>query len=232
MAVRAMIRGLVVGVAAVVAASCASPAGETAPRPATVDIPPAPSSSAPPPARDPGATVVADDAPLGDGLQTFEGMVRPTKGGLDVRGVLLEDDALPRALGPAGRGPLLGARVAITADLVRHEAPAPPPDGLAVQTRSGSWLGVRRVERATIVASPVVVEGEIRRSKGLLAIGDHLVSKADLDWSLAAAGGWKDGDRVRLWGQPRVVRCGPHEQCLIGGTIPMFDVGRAEKLTP
>jgi hypothetical protein len=59
-------------------------------------------------------------------------------------------------------------------------------------------------------------------------VGQHLVRRDDLDWSLVA--GWKDGDRVRLWGQPRVVVCDPRAQCLLGGSIPMFDVGRAQKL--
>ena len=38
------------------------------------------------------------------------------------------------------------------------------------------------------------------------------------------------GDRVRLYGQPRTYVCPPDAQCLIGGSIPIFDIGRAERM--
>ena len=92
--------------------------------------------------------------------------------------------------------------------------------------RVGDFFSARRVHAVAIVAPPVVIEGTVSRSKGLLQVGDHLVTRDDLAWSLQG----KDpiGKRVRLWGQPRTHVCDPRAQCLVGGTIPMFDVGRAE----
>ena len=42
-----------------------------------------------------GATVLADNSALQEGLVVFEGTVRPTKGGFDVRGVTLDGVETP-----------------------------------------------------------------------------------------------------------------------------------------
>lgn len=167
-------RAAAVLAAPLLAAGCA-PAADPAPRATPVDLPPAPPAAATTlPVREPvSPVVVADGAPLGDGLQTFTGMVRPTKAGLDVRGVVFDDDTLPRALGQTRSEPLLGAMVAITADLVRHDVAPQPPGEPAIQMRSGTWHGVRKLERARVVAAPVVIEGVVTRSKGLVSVGEH-----------------------------------------------------------
>lgn len=196
-------------------------------------IRPPPASPAPAPPAAPAAEI-PDGEPVREGRVVFEGMVVPTKPGHSVRGVVFDGDALPGAVAatagkPAASEALLGARVRVTATVVRREDPPPRGDGLAEQRREGSWLQAKSVESAAITTPPVVIEGKLLRSKGLFQVGEHLVTRSDIAWALAPDGA-QDGDRVRLWGQPRVYRCAPHEQCLIGGTIPMFDVGRAERL--
>ena len=83
------------------------------------------------------------------------------------------------------------------------------------------------IESITIVKPAETIEGTLSRSKGLFAVGDRLVTSEDLGWSLRDA---KTGDRVRLYGQPRTYVCPPDAQCLIGGSIPLFDIGRAERM--
>jgi hypothetical protein len=194
-----------------------------------VHAPPASSSSSAAAPATP-AVEIADGEPLREGRVVFEGMVVPTKGGHTVRGVVFDGGMLVRAA-PSVKAAddLLGARVRVTAEVVRHEEPPPRTDGLAEQRREGTWHQAVSVETATIVTPPVVVEGKLLRSKGLFQLGEHLVTRSDLAWALAPDGA-KEGDRVRVWGQPRVYRCAPDEQCLMGGSIPMFDVGRAERL--
>ena len=184
------------------------------------------------------ATVIEDGAPLSPGLMQFTGMVRPTKGGFDVRGVTFDHGALTDALAsqrPADADSdwMLGAKLRVTADLVREGSDASPPSGgLAVQSRSGTWFRVRRLERVEVAAPAVKIEGELARSKGLYSIAGHLVTADDLGWSLVVLNGQFEKKRVRLWGQPRAVHCEPNAQCLVGGSLPMFDVGRADVLKP
>lgn len=177
---------------------------------------------------------IAPDAPLESGHVTFQGMVRPTKGGYDVRGVVMEDDALPKALMSA-RGAdeknsewFLGAIVRITGQLQKHEAPPPSPDGVVMQMRSGTWFQLERLEVASVVKPAEMIEGTLNRSKGFFAVGGHLVTADDVAWSLGPQRP-AEGEKVRFFGQSRTVVCEPNAQCLIGGSLPLFDVGRAER---
>lgn len=163
-------------------------------------------------------------------------MVRPTKGGYMVRGAVIDDDVLPKALaGRSGRDSritdwFLGSVVRIEGELIEHKAAArQKQDEPIVQMRSGPWFQVTRVDSAAVVAPAEVIEGTLSRSKGFFALADHLISNEDLAWSLSPNGG-HEGDRVRLHGQPRTVVCEPNAQCLIQGSLPLFDVGRAERL--
>ena len=166
----------------------------------------------------------------------FRGMVRPTKGGYEVRGAIVDDSVLRKALaGAPGNDPqnadwFVGAVVQIEGELHKHAAPTKEKgDGPVAQMRGGSWLQVTRVDSATIVAPAEVIEGTLGRSKGFFTLAGRLIRHDDLEWSLAPEGG-REGDRVRLHGQPRTVVCEPNAQCLIGGSLPLFDVGRAERL--
>lgn len=192
----------------------------------------APSPNAPPAVEAPSPYRLGDEEPLREGLVELEGVVRPTKGGLDVRGVTIALETLQRALPPQSRrvgyDDLLGTKLRVVAELEARHADPPDPDEPAIQSRGGDWLVVRELHRATVLEPAVMIEGEVARSKGLLAVGKHLVTRADLAWSLVGVD--PVGKRVRLWGQPRVHVCHPQAQCLIGGEIPMFDVARAELL--
>ena len=173
---------------------------------------------------------------LQEGRTQFEGMVVPTKGGFMVFGVVIEDDALPKALDAVRPQNVqrddwfLGAVVQIDADLQKISNNSPREDGVVEQTRSGTWFQVRQLYTATIVKPAEVIEGELHRSKGFFALQSHLIDRHDLDWALGSGAGEYEGQRVRLYGQPRTVHCEPNAQCLIQGSLPMFDVGRAEKL--
>lgn len=152
----------------------------------------------------------------------------PTKGGVDVRGVTFSVEALSSALASAGavhEDDLLGAKLAIVAELEQVSAPE-APEGIAVQSRAGTWLRPKRLLSARVVAPAQMITGEANRSKGFMVVGEYLVSRKDLAWALA--GQDPEGKRVRLWGQPRTVVCDPNSQCLAGGSLPLFDVGRAE----
>lgn len=206
--------------------------------PAPVTLVQLSASAAPEPSSAPTATpdpeIVADDAPLRAGRVQFEGMVRPTKGGLDVRGVTVALETLEATLANGGGkrtsyDELLGSRVRLAAELVREQADEPRPDEVHVQSRSGAWFRVVAIQRAEIVIPAQMIEGELSRSKGFFALAGHLVRTDDLAWALV---GQADlvGRRVRLWGQPRTVQCAPNAQCLLGGSLPLFDVGRAELL--
>jgi len=147
---------------------------------------------------------VSADAPLADGHTVFEGMVRPTKGGYEVRGVIIDGGDLQKALAAApGKDPknsdwFLGAVVRIEGELHKHNAPPPDKDdGIPEQRRSGTWTQARRVDSASIVKPAEVIEGTLARSKGFFTVAGRLVSRDDLEWSLAPNGG-KEGERVRL----------------------------------
>lgn len=175
-----------------------------------------------------GPRVLADDAPLESGLVRFDGMVVPTKGGLDIRGVVFSEEELSSALrgeGVAGEA-LLGAKVRVVVELARVDSGPEAQGEVVVQRRAGVSYHARKLISAEVVAPPERIEGEVRRSKGFYSVGDYLVTRDDLAWALV--GKEVEGARVRLWGQPRIVVCEPEAQCLIGGELPIFDVGRAE----
>jgi hypothetical protein len=157
-------------------------------------------------------------------------MVRPTKGGLDVRGVTFSFEALRTALAkgealPPRYDDLLGAQLSVVARLVKGSSEQGSGD-IVVQGRAGDWWRVEALISAQLVAKPQQIAGEVKRSKGYFAVGQYLVSPSDLAWSLQ--GGEALGKRVHLWGQPRTVQCDPRAQCLRDGALPLFDVGRAE----
>lgn len=205
--------------------------------PSALPSEPAPTRAVQPKEVPTNAKVLADGAPLEEGQVVFQGMVRPTKGGFDVRGVTLDGgETPPRVRLPQGdSGPplsydgLLGAVLRVTAEL-RRVTSEPRADGSPrVQSRGGMWFHAERVLDLELVKRPEVVEGEIQRSKGLFSVGPYLVERSELGWALPNDGGEKGG-RVRLYGQPRTVVCEPNAQCLLGGELPLFDVGRAERL--
>jgi hypothetical protein len=178
----------------------------------------------------------AADKPLIPGHVVFSGMVRPTKGGYEVHGVIIDDGALKKALAATpGRDAkdadwFLGAVLRLEGELRGETAPpAPVPGEPILQQRSGPSLQLMRIDVATIVKPAEVIEGTLARSKGFFALAGHLLGRHDLAWSLAPQGG-REGDRVRLYGQSRTVVCEPNAQCLIGGSLPLFDIGRAERL--
>lgn len=228
---------------AIFLAACSSHHPDVAPtagEPVPVAPPSAPSAAssgtptapaAPPPPEEEGE--------LTAGRRTFSGMVRPRKGGYEVRGVLIEDAALPDALAksvmdgiPSDSEWFLGAVVRLTAEIVAHEdeVDVPSKGGLAEQKSAGRELTTRKIETVELVARAEMVEGVLQRSKGFFELGKYLVNRQDLGWALAGSGGGKEGDRVRLWGQPSIVHCKPEQQCLEGGSLPIFAIGRAEKL--
>jgi hypothetical protein len=214
-------------------AVAASQATSTASAVATTDPTPTATASA-----TAAASAPADiDGPITAGLRTFRGMVTPVKDGYSVRGIVLADSSLPQALAkssvdgiPKDSEWFLGAVVRVTCNVVEHESTPPTKGGLAVQSHQGEWMGCPTVQTAEIVAKAVEIEGKLARSKGLFQIEGHLIESQDLDWALTSSGGAKEGMRVHLWGQPKVVHCEPNMQCLEGGSLPMFEVGRAKKL--
>ncbi|MEZ4439445.1 MAG: hypothetical protein R3B72_10170 [Polyangiaceae bacterium] len=172
---------------------------------------------------------LGDDEPLREGLVEMTGMVRPTKGGLDVRGVTFALETLTAALPPGSDEPgydeLIGAKLRVVAEL--HARHAASNDGdVAIQSRAGDWFEARRLVEASILAPAATLEGRVGRSKGFYAVGDRLVSREDLAWSLRGVD--PVGKRVRLRGQPHTHVCPPQAQCLISGELPLFDVADAE----
>jgi hypothetical protein len=183
------------------------------------------------------ATTIADDAPLVEGLVSFEGMVRPTKGGYDVRGVTFDDAELTRLMRTAegaavSRDKVLGARVRVTALLARHEV-VPQTGGEVVQTKAGTFFTPNRLDSAVLVKEAEIIEGALGRSKGMFSLAGHLIDASDLSWAIPQSGGKPGvtaGDKVRLYGQSRMYVCPKDAQCLTSGSLPLFDIGRAERL--
>lgn len=218
------------------AAGCASPAAPSTTSPntsASSASEPAMSSSSSAPA--PKPEDIADGADVRPGYVSFTGMVTPVKDGFHVRGVTVTEMLRARMkdthdVTPKDPDWFLGAKVKLTGTVARHEDHPMSEGGVVSQGHDGSWLAMDVVDRVELVAMPVMVEGTLTRSKGLFQIGEYLVTKDDLAWSLVSSGGGKDGDRVRLWGQPRIYPCDPREPCSSEGSIPLLDVGRAEKL--
>lgn len=185
----------------------------------------------------PEATPIDDASPLREGLVSFEGMVRPSKGGFDVRGVTLDEALVRKAMAqfidgdPVDPDWFVGARVRVTSRLVQHSAgPATGPSGDIVQGRAGAWFQATAPITLELRKNAEVIEGALGRSKGLFELQGHLISSQDLDWALVSKGGVRAGVRVRLRGQSRVYVCPPEAQCLTSGSLPLFDVARAELL--
>lgn len=171
------------------------------------------------------------------GLVTFTGMVVPTKGGYRIGEAIVDGAMLTAALPPPARGEVIdsegfvGANLRVTGLLEQVDSAAPAPaDGLHEQNRAGSWWAVRRIDAVAVANPAVMIEGTLAPSKGLFSLDKYLINRSDLDWALAPSGG-KAGDRLRLWGQPRIVTCAPEAQCLLGGKLPIFVVGRAQRLS-
>lgn len=183
----------------------------------------------------PSVKDLGTDTPLEEGSVRWEGMVRPTKGGYEVRGVTVDSGIFREKLeasaldnDPSDPDWFLGAVVRITGVLekISNEEPA-MPGGLAVQARSGTWYHPKQISVVELVRNAQQIEGTIARSKGMWSVDKYLVNHRDLEWALVSGGGGKAGINVRIWGQPRVYQCDPREQCLQGGSIPLFDVARA-----
>lgn len=221
------------------AAGCASPASPTATT--EVSLPAAASGAASSPAASASvvspadATKIAEGDDVRPGYISFTGMITPAKDGFHVRGVTVTEKLRDRMkdthdVTPTDPDWFLGAKVTLTGRVVQREDHPMSEGGIVSQGHEGAWLAMDAVDGIELVAMPVVVEGTLTRSKGLFQIGEYLVTKDDLAWSLVSTGGGKEGDRVRLFGQPRVHHCDPRAQCLSGGSIPLLDVGRAQKL--
>jgi len=171
--------------------------------------------------------------PLEEGHVVFEGMVRGTKGGYEVRDVIIDDHVLEGALGPPGadgtRRELLGSVLRIEGDLTKHTTPPQKDSDEPEQMRSGTWFEASRIDSAKVAKPAEVIEGTLARSKGFYSIAGRLVSHEDFERYLGRRES-KPSDRARLYGQPRTVHCEPNAQCLVGGSLPLFDVARAEWL--
>lgn len=179
-----------------------------------------------------GVRVLGRTSPLEGGRVAFEGVVRPTKGGFDVRGVSFDDGAFRAQLAgfvdgkPADPDWFLGALVRVTTTLEkRHVASATDDAGLVMQTKVGDFFVTVGPVQIELRANAVLLEGTLVRSKGYFGVGGRLVDPADVAWALAGA---KVGAKVRLFGQPYDYKCAPEAQCLVGGVLPLFDVGRGE----
>jgi len=214
--------------------ACGKPKPEPPPEPVAVSTAAHDAAEEPPPSPAPPPVAAPldldDEAELREGLMSFVGMARPTKGGIDVRGVVFSVEALEKALKASGitttgYDELLGAKLRVVADLEARDTYEPKPGEPMIQTRSGGFISKELVE-ADLVNPPEMIEGQITRSKGLFQVGKHLVNRDALSRSLS--GEEAEGKRVRLWGQSRTYVCAPQEQCLTTGRLPMFDVARAE----
>jgi len=188
-----------------------------------------------PPSALPGE--IADDAPLREGFVAFEGMLRPVKGGLDVRSVVLDESVVRKAMAQSADGLpsdpdwFLGARVRVVVTLVFHQGgSARGPNGEIMQVREGPSFEAKAPISIELRKNAEIIEGTLGRSKGFFELGGHLISSEDLAWALTGKGGAQSGDRVRLRGQSRTYVCPPMAQCLTSGVLPLFDVARAERL--
>jgi hypothetical protein len=225
-------------VACVTVGACANAPVEAPPLapPAPAPAPSTATSVAPAAKPDPDALARAKNLGEHDkleaGLVTFEGMVRRAKGGLDVRGVLLDEGDVKTALAApvADLESLLGARVRVTASLVEHDERANGgPRGEPAQQRTGLFFQPKKLHAVSVVAEAQVLEGTLGRSKGFFMLEGKLVDHHELDRALAPKAA-ASGERVKLYGQARTVVCDPNAQCLIEGQLPLFDVGRAVRV--
>jgi hypothetical protein len=181
--------------------------------------------------------VIAPGQPLQAGHVTFTGMAVPTKGGYRVGEAIVDGAMLTAALPPPASGVVIeaegfvGANLRVTGVLEQVDASAAASaDGLHDQTRAGSWWALRRIDAVAVASPAVMIEGTLTNSKGMFALDKYLINRSDLAWALSPNGG-KAGDQLRVWGQPYVVTCAPNAQCLLGGQLPIFVVGRAQRLS-
>lgn len=182
----------------------------------------------------PEAAAAEETGPIAEGVTTWRGMVVPTKGGFQIRGVTVDHEAFTKLLfasaidgDPSDSDWYLGAVVRVHGTVVRHADEGPDPSGLHAQRRAGSWLGATRLEWVELVRNAEQIEGVLRRSKGFFSVGKALVTPRDIGWAVVGAA---EGDKVKLWGQLRVEVCDPRAQCLVEGSLPIFEVGRGQKL--
>ena len=103
------------------------------------------------------------------------------------------------------------------------EEPRPGSAEIHPQRRAGSWLTASGLETVELVKHAEHVEGVLRQSKGFFAVSGVLVGDADAAWALA---GLRKGDEVKLWGQLHVHTCDGRGQCLVGSSLPIFEVDR------
>jgi hypothetical protein len=186
-------------------------------------------ASAPPVALAP--TALGPDEPLREGLVSFEGMVMPTKGGYDVRGVTLDVTHFAERLAPPPGAPTswpLGIRVKVVADLVSLGNAQGPGDDEGFQRRAGDDFRARPLIAVELLAPAERVEGKVERSKGFFSVGGKLVHRRDQDSSSGSLGSNYEGREVILWGQSETVPCAPNAQCLIQGELPLFKVAHAQ----
>lgn len=229
------------GLLSLVASACSSPTPRsfTTPtsNPDTIAAGSAATTTTTVAAADVAVTTIALGQPLLPGHVRFTGMLVPTKGGYRVGEAIVDGAMLTAALPPPASGAVIdsegfvGANLQVTGVLEQVDSStAVSAEGLPRQTRAGSWWALRRIDAVAIASPAVMIEGTLSPSKGFFSLDKYLINRSDLAWALAPNGG-KAGEQYRVWGQPSVVTCAPNAQCLLGGQLPIFVVGRAQRLT-
>ncbi|TKD12739.1 hypothetical protein [Polyangium fumosum] len=103
-----------------------------------------------------------------------------------------------------------------------REAASPPPGAEEPKAASAPKQAEEGVETR---------EGELHPSKGFGSVADVLIPRDDLkkhlgeDWQKTTV-----GKRVRVRGKLRIHKCGPQEQCLIQGELPILTPDSIEVL--
>lgn len=238
-----MAKSTALGLLSVVVAACTAPTPRSSTTPGSSPDSIAAGSAAVTPTTTattvaaPAAITIAPGQPLVAGLVTFTGMVVPTKGGYRVGEAVVDDTVLTAALPKPASGAVIeaewfvGAKLQITGMIEQIDAAAATTaDGEQMQTNAGSWFALRRIDAVAVASPAVMIEGTLTNSKGMFALDKYLINRSDLAWALAPNGG-KAGEQYRVWGQPYVVTCAPNAQCLLGGQLPIFVVGRAQRLS-
>lgn len=183
------------------------------------------------------ATVLGVGQPLQAGVVTFTGMVVPAKGGYRIGDAVVDSailtGALPQPVYTAGLENtepewFVGADLRVTGLLEQVSNPPSPSDEPSQRTASPGFA-LRRVDAVVVAAPAMMIEGTLSPSKGFFQLASYLINRDDLAWALPPTGG-APGDQLRLWGQPHIVRCEPNAQCLLGGKLPIFVIGRAQRL--
>ncbi len=236
-----MVRVTAIGLVSLVAAACSAPAPRSSTIPGSKPANVAAGSRATTattastvPAS--AAITIAPGQPLVAGHVTFTGMAVPTKGGYRVSEAVVDDTILTAALPKPASGAVIeaewfvGANLQITGMIEQIDAATSTTiDGQQMQNRTGRWFALQRIDALAVANPAVMIEGTLAPSKGFFSLDKYLINRSDLDWALSPSGG-KAGERLRLWGQPYVVTCAPNAQCLIGGQLPIFVVGRAQRI--